>query len=325
LLPPYGIAGQLRLAEIVTTKTRLESLPKKDRDEVLRVKSLMDERAPDPRQRVIESLASLKRQLARPGSLRSSSLLASQLHFLKSDFSDYGIIQRLVSDDPSHQAIGFRTSGRLGYLMNLAGGPEHSGGYDCAHIFDIFSSIASQDGFATSRFIERFPGPFKSGHQSTVLLANALYCVLAGDHEGFDALAENLRTRKESRFFRAMYDCLLGIMADDTDRVCRAMDEILKWNRRQEQLNSSMQKLVCIPAHALYNLCLVNFARSGKTPPPLPKVDTWDSEFHSFVHKANHDSNQQCFEFSEINPILSYWVNDLPLAVELGALVDTIN
>jgi hypothetical protein len=315
----------------MTTKSRFASLPKKDRDEVLRIKGLLEERASDAKQQVVECFALLQRDLATPrdSSVKwayssALSLLASRLHELKSDFSDRGIVQRLVDDDPAKQAIGLVTSGRLGYLMNVAGGPDYSGGYDCLHVFDMFSSIASKDRFATSRFVERFPRPFKSGHQCTVLLANAVYCVLAGDQEGFRALAEKLRTRKESRFFRAMYDCLLGIMVVDRDHVRRATEEMLKWNRRQELMNSSMQKLVCVPAHALYNLCLDNFAQFGQSPPPFPEGDTWDAEFHTFVHQTNNDSMQLCFDFSGINPVLAQWVNELPLAVTAGELSGSV-
>jgi len=305
-------------------KTRFESLPKKDRDEVLRIKGLMDERAPDARKEVLESLALLQEHLATPSQLPPKSLLASTLHHLKSEFCDRGIIQRLLADDPAEAVIGLRTSARLGYLMTVAGGPEYSGGYDCAHIFDMLSAIASEDHLGISRFVERFPPPFKSGHPSTALLANAIYCVLAGDHAGFQGLAEKLRSRKESQFFRAMYDCLIAIMARDADLVCRAVDQMARWNRRQEQLNSAMQKLVCIPAHALYNICLVTFSESGRTPPPLPNVDTWDAGFHSFVHQANHDSAQMCFDFSGINPILFRWVNELPFAVTVDELIGVI-
>ena len=302
-------------------KTRFESLPKKDRDEVLRIKRLMDERAPDARNQVLESLMVLQRHPATPSQISPMSLLASTLHHLTSEFCDRGIIQRLLADDPAQEVIGLRTSARLGYLMTVAGGPEYSGGYDCAHIFDMLAAIASEDRFAISRFVDRFPPPFKTGHPSTVLLANAIYSVLADDHAGFQGLAEKLRTRKESRFFRAMYDCLLAIMARDADHVCRAIDEMARWNRRQEQLNSAMQKLLCIPAHASYNICLVRFSRSGQALPPLPTVDTLDAGLHSFIHESKHDSTQMCFDFSGINPILFRWVQELPFAVRVDELI----
>ena len=193
-------------------KTRFESLPKKDRDEVMRIKGLMDVRAPDAREQVLESLALLQRHLATPSKWSPMSLLASTLHHLKSEFCDRGIIQRLLADDPVQEVIGLRTSARLGFLMAVAGGPEYSGGYDCAHIFDMLSAIASEDHLAISRFIERFPPPFKSGHPSTVLLANAIYCVLARDQVGFRGLAEKLKSRKDTQFARAMYDCLTAIV-----------------------------------------------------------------------------------------------------------------
>lgn len=315
------VVDALTKSQIEMTKTRLESLPKKDRNEVLRIKGLLDSRAPDARQNTVEILALLQRDLARPSRLSPTSLLASRLHALRSSFCDRGVIERLITDNPVHEVRGFRTSARLGYLMNVAGGPAYSGGYDCLHVFDMFLAIATEDRFAVSKFTERFPGPFESGHPSTVLLANAVYCVLAGDRDGFQGLAEKLRTRKESRFFSAMYDCLLGMMAGDANLVGVAMDELLRWNRRQEQLNSAMQKLICIPAHALYNLCLGAFAQLGRTPPQPPTGDTWDAAFHSFVHDAGRGSMPECFDFSGINPVLFQWVHELPSAVAVEALI----
>ena len=305
----------------MATKTRFESLPKKDRDEVYRIKALSDERASNARQLVTGELALLQRHLAGPSEWSPMSLLASTLFSLKWEFCDRGIIQRLLRDDPAEEVLGLRTSGRLGYLVEVAGGPEFSGGYDCIHVFAMLSSIASNDRFAVSRFIERFPPPFKSGHPSTVLLANAVCAALADDHAAFLGLAEKLRTRKESRFFRAMYDCLLATMTRDSGLVCLALDEMLRWNRRQEHLNSSMQKLVCIPAHALYNICLDTFAKSGRTPPQPPQGDTWDAGLHSFSHQVNHDETSLCFDFSGINPILSQWVGRLPSSVTVYDLL----
>jgi hypothetical protein len=87
------------------TKTRFDRLPKRDREEVLRIDGLQSSRAASPVDEAATTLRRLREHRQKLQGRTSSSLLASSLHQLKSYFCDRGIIDRFLSIQP--RAWGF--------------------------------------------------------------------------------------------------------------------------------------------------------------------------------------------------------------------------
>jgi hypothetical protein len=295
------------------TNTRFDRLPKRDRDEVLRIEGLQLSWAASP-----EAYASAR--LPRVQESRfSSSLLAGYFHDLRSYFCDRGIIRRFLDDDVSQLRMAVDTAARSGLLMRAAGGTAYSGGCDCLHVFDLLLALAVEDKPLVNAFLNHYPAPFRSGHPATVLLANALYAVLREDRTTFANLERRIRDKSESNFFRAMFDCLLAIMADDVSLVAKSIAEMAKLNRRQTQMNSSMQKLICLTAHAYYNACGRVFLRRGIAPPAIPDESSWDGEFQELVQTS--ETNASFFDFSPVNRLLARWMLELPATITLEELL----
>lgn len=305
------------------TKTRFDRCPKRDRDEVLRIDDLQSSWAPSPEAYAAIALRRLRDHRAKLHGRTSSSLLASCLHDLKSYFCDRGIIRRFVQNDVSELRRGVQTAARLGLLMRVAGGTDYSGGYDCAHVFDLVLALAVDDKPLVNAFLNHFPAPFRSGHPATVLMSNGLYAVLRDDRTTFISLEQSIRDKSERNFFRAMFDCLLGIMADNVTQVEASIGEMVKWNRRQEQLNSSMQKLTCLTAHAYYNVCRRVFVPRGIAPPVIPDESTWDGEFQDSVQTS--EVGASFFDFSPVNRLLARWLQELPEKVALEDLLPHVS
>ncbi|MBN1911961.1 MAG: hypothetical protein JW818_19725 [Pirellulales bacterium] len=303
----------------MNTKTRFENLPKRDREEVLRIDGLLSSRAPSPEAYTAWVLQNLQNQREHLTKRTPNSLLASALHGLKSYFCDWCIVRRYLDDDLVQLRLGVDSSARLGFLMRIAGGEEYSGGYDCAHVFDLLLALVVEDKSVIDLFLNRFPAPFSSGHPATVLLSNGLYSALNDDQEAFASLEKRLREKKESRFFRAMYDCLLGIMAEDLSAVAASLGEMVKLNRRQEQLNSSMQKLICLTAHAFYNVCRRTCVTRGIAAPVIPDESTWHGDFQELIQSSE---TENCFiELSSVNPVLARWLKELPATLNIEELL----
>ncbi|HQR06329.1 MAG TPA: hypothetical protein PLN21_05880 [Gemmatales bacterium] len=107
----------------------------------------------------------------------------------------------------------------------------------------------------------------------------------------------------------------MAIMTDDASSVAASIGEMVKWNRRQEQMNSSMQKLVCLTAHAYYNVCRRVFIPRGVAPPVIPNESTWDAEFQELVQAG--EGGTGFFDFSLVNASLARCMNELPISVTL--------
>jgi hypothetical protein len=301
------------------TKTRFDRLPKRDREEVLRIDGLQSSRAPSPVEEAATTLRRLREHRQKLHGRTSSSLLASSLHHLKSYFCDRGIIARFLKNDVAELRTGVDTSARLGFLMRVAGGTDYSGGYDCAHVFDLILALAVDDKPLVNAFLNHFPAPFRSGHPATVLMSNGLYSVLRNDRTTFASLEQRIRDKSERNFFRAMFDCLLGIMADSGPQVEASIGDMVKWNRRQEQLNSSMQKLICLTAHGYYNVCRMVFIPRGIALPVIPDESIWDGEFQESVQTS--EAGVTYFDFAPVNRLLVQWMQELPANVALEDLL----
>ena len=103
----------------------------------MRIDGLQSSWASSPEDYASIALRRLRDHRAKLRGRTSSSLLASCLHDLKSYFCDRGIIRRFLENDVAHLNLGVNTAGRLGLLGWIAGGTDYSGGYDCAHVFDL--------------------------------------------------------------------------------------------------------------------------------------------------------------------------------------------
>jgi hypothetical protein len=126
-------------------KTRFDRLPKRDRDEVLRIDGLQSSWAGSPDEYASTTLRRLREHRQKLQGRTSSSLLAGSLHHLKSYFCDRGIIRRFLDSSVVELQVGVDTAARLGFLMRTAGGTDYSGGYDCAHVFDLLLALAVDD------------------------------------------------------------------------------------------------------------------------------------------------------------------------------------
>lgn len=305
------------------TKTRFDRLPKRDREEVLRINGLQLSRAVSPVEEAATTLRRLREHRQKLQGRTSSSLLAGSLHHLKFYFCDRGIIDRFLKDDVVELRRGAATAARLGLLVRVAGGTEYSGGYDCAHVFDLILALAVDDKPLVNAFLNHFPAPFRSGHPATVLMTNGLYAVLRDDRTAFASLEQSIRNKSERNFFRAMFECLLGIMADSASQVETSIGTMVKWNRRQEELNSSMQKRICLTAHGYYNVCRRIFTQRGVLPPVIADESTWDGEFQELVQSS--ESGATFFDFAPVNRLLARWMQELPANVALEDLIAHIS
>ena len=300
----------------------LKRLPKKDRDEVARINGLRCEREQGATDRDVVQyyLARIKNYAAKQ--TLSNDDLTGEFHWLQMHFRDGAIIDRFLHDDPSMLATGLSTAARFGFLMALTGGTGYSGGYDCAHVFDLLRAIACRDRAVTESFLTQFPSPFKHGHQSTVLLCNGIYAALDSEPASLLRFEPKLRSRKESKFFRAMYDCLVAIADTAPCDVASTISEMLRGNRRQDRL-SQMEKIVSIEAHAFYWLA------AESSPELVSQVDTraaftWDSEFHSFLESSSPSSIGPRLDVMESNEVLGRWLVELPETIDVNELLASL-
>jgi hypothetical protein len=121
-----------------------------------------------------------------------------------------------------------------------------------------------------------------------------------------------------------MLNCIAAIMEGDEPLVAEALTEMAKGNRSQG-MHSSMEKLVCIHAHALYHMCVSEFATRGIAVPPLPEYPTWDGPFHQHGTSRPHGSACGYFDFAAANPMLAKWLETLPSQAVVDDVLGFVN
>lgn len=294
----------------------MNKVSKKDLDEAQRIKYILAEDGSSDSEAIKDSLESVVIRSKRKALVNYD--LAGTFHSLDMHFIDKAIAERLIDENISLMIQRIQLSARFGYLNSLTGGEQYSGGYDCMHVFSVLKALAVQDQYAVEAFLKRFSAPFAKGHKSTVLLCNAVYAAL-GHHDNLDFVTEKLRAQKDIKFFRGMYDCLLGLILSDEEGFLQGFQAILKLNRRFAS-HSSMEKIVSIEAHAMYSL-LVNHSKMSSSIIKSHSDFPWDNLLQI---KLASNKTSSLIDLSNTNSILNKWVNNLPAEVDVQELLASL-
>lgn len=276
------------------TKSLLETLPKKDRDEVDRLNELHLKRAPSP----VDFVAKRNGKAVR-------------FSFCKDYLEDEAILRRLFDDDVKQMEVCLDTASRFGFLLRVKGGTEYSGGWDCMHIHDVLTALAVNDQQVIQAFVSVFQAPFNVGHPATVLLANSVYAVIRADRSAYPKFVVDLRSKSESKYYQAMLRAIAAIMEGNATEFTQELTAMVKGNRSQSS-HGRLQKLVCLQAHALYQLCLGEFTTRNLAAPAPPDHQAWDMAFHELVIARGQRAAPRHFDFTAVNPMLAQWIATLP-------------
>lgn len=310
-------------------KTRLQSLPRRDRDEVQRLHQLFvdDERscADQLRKKIRYDFLSWHRYTPCPQThiqyhppASAQKAMEARVHSLCNSMTgctqNQGMVLRLIHNDPALQSAGLSLGSRFGFLGDTLGAEAED---QCYHVFPLLSALAARDDHAVKRFLERLPGPARKGHPTTRLLCNAICAVLRRDHTAFSRLEDELRTRKENLFYRAMYDCLLAIMHGSRDGVSSALLALAKASRKKKNCLTSMDRITCQEAHALYHLATDMFEERGVSAPDPPiSESTWDQDYHVFMLSRPALDRTRLLDLAPLSPTLHRWIEKLPDRVD---------
>lgn len=251
----------------------------------------------------------LKDQLAFP----YSAGITSFLHYLKSDFIYFGIARRIVSGDIGMMTECLRSSARAGYLLYVAGGEKYSGDNDSLHAFELLKMLAVGDMQAVDALSRRYPAPFNKGHLDTITLCNALYLAL-GKHPDPDSVIAAMKSRKSTKFFTSMYRCVTAILEQDSEAFSQHLIELLKGNRRQD-FHSSMEKTICLEAHAMMRLWL--FRNEAGLPELAGFELPWDRELHCLTQNP---TAMNLPDFATVSPVMDRWIKEMPYDVDANEL-----
>lgn len=239
--------------------------------------------------------------------------VTSFLSELKSDLIYFGIARRIVSGDTGLMVECLRSSARAGYLDYVARGEMYPGGSDCLHVFELLKMLAIGDRQAVEALTSRFPAPFNQGHLDTVTLCNAIYLAIDKHPDPASVIAA-VGSRKSTKFFTAMYRCVMAILKRDHEAFSQHLIELLKGNRRQD-FHSSMEKIICFEAHAMVNLWL---SRNGEDLSQLDGFELpWDRGLHLYARDPTKTAPP---DFATISPVVGLWINSLPSQIDTDEL-----
>lgn len=293
-----------------------KGLSKKDREEILRIRNVKKNAGETYSDVVMNKLDALTKR-SREVEL-SNYDMAPYFHRLQMYFSDRAVIDRFMYDDPKKFLAAMSMSSRFGYLKALTSDTYYST-YDCSHVFDILRAFASRDIKCVRAFLSTFPPPFTEGHKSTLLLCNGLYSALAEKGSISDEEIKNeLKSRKESKFFRAMFDCLLAILNNESEEAENAIKEMVKGNRRQD-FHSQMEKIICVEAHAFYEI----FEEVNTWPLAVKSLNSklpWDSSLFELLNDVKKDE-EMFIKLEKVNDVLNKWIMELPKKVNVKELI----
>jgi hypothetical protein len=309
-------------------QSRLDLLPKKDREAILHLKDLDTYREnsgdltlvfKEDFARFLHGCESLPKQAH---SFKSfGELFASSVFFMASRCIQGSILNRLLTDDPQVQVQGIRLATRLLYVADLGITPAYSGGCDCLHVWNILEALAVCNYPVIEAYLARHPGPASKGHPFTVLLCNAVTAILTSDVASYADLLDRLKSRPAPNYDKAMLLCLVAAIEGNSEGITGHLQTMFK-SHRTRTINDGMKRFVCLPAHGLFNLALDVLKRNGQPPPPIPESPLWDQAFHDAVHQA--DTCRVDWQLQTISATLAKWIEKLPRTVDSNQVASLI-
>ncbi|EDM25956.1 hypothetical protein LNTAR_19202 [Lentisphaera araneosa HTCC2155] len=290
---------------------------KKDTNEAQRILDIYNEDFEEDGEKLLAEIMLLQKFCINSEPDKQINFIVSALGHLSKYFFDKGIFTRVLNENLPFMIKAISTSTRLSYTADILADPSYSGGYDCLHVFNMFKALSINETNVINAYLQNTKPPFKNGHQSTVLLCNGLYAIL-GKHPAPDVIIQKLKSRKESSFFRAMYDCMYSLLEKNDEVFFRGYEGLIKGNKRQSS-HSSLEKMICLTAHAFKNLYerLNGESEKFNNYSKLP----FDEELNLHLKTVKkHES----FDLSYESEVINNWINTLPTSINHTDLMTEI-
>ncbi|BCE00836.1 hypothetical protein [Marinicellulosiphila megalodicopiae] len=233
-----------------------------------------------------------------------SAPITNLLYKIRANFTELSLAQHVIKKDVKSLVQNLSIAGRFGYMLRVVGGEKYAVS-DCIHVFDLFKMLAANDMVCVNKTIDKIQPPFKQGHPDTRMLCAGVYTVL-GKHDNPELIIEKLSKDSSSKFFTAMQQCLLAIINKDEQAFYDQLTIICKSNR-QQQFHISMEKLVCIEAHAMVKLWELTHYKMTQKLSALPI--SWLQELYDYNHK---NTTMELLDFDNESKVLNQWMHELP-------------
>jgi len=233
---------------------------------------------------------------------------------------DYGVYQRITTNDPMFLVRGLYTYGRMKYLSNVVTPFE-----DFGFVNDVLDSLAANDKEVILAYVTNVPGPEKVRCFGKIL-ANCLYTAIKDDIANypstFEAIKKYAKSSDASKYDVALLEAVQAIILRDKSAFSQALEKIFHyhnyvWRERNELLNGHG---INFQAHGLFNLAKIKFEQAGLGPPDEPDNPHWDSDYYHTLLEIGDKPRSFVVDISKISPVMEKWLRTLPGKLDIEEL-----
>ena len=242
------------------------------------------------------------------------------LYFYAKLMIDYGVYQRITTNDPMFLVRGLYTYGRMKYLSNVVTPFE-----DFGFVNDVLDSLAANDKEVILAYVTNVPGPEKVRCFGKIL-ANCLYTAIKDDIANypstFEAIKKYAKSSDASKYDVALLEAVQAIILRDKSAFSQALEKIFYyhnyvWRERNELLNGHG---INFQAHGLFNLAKAKFEQAGLGPPDEPDNPHWDSDYYHTLLEIGDNPRSFIVDISKISPVMEKWLKTLPGKLDIEEL-----
>lgn len=242
------------------------------------------------------------------------------LYFYAKLMIDYGVYQRITTNDPMFLVRGLYTYGRMKYLSNVVTPFE-----DFGFVNDVLDSLAANDKEVILAYVTNVPGPEKVRCFGKIL-ANCLYTAIKDDIANypstFEAIKKYAKSSDASKYDVALLEAVQAIILRDKSAFSQALEKIFYyhnyvWRERNELLNGHG---INFQAHGLFNLAKAKFEQAGLGPPDEPDNPHWDSDYYHTLLEIGDKPRSFIVDISKISPVMEKWLKTLPGKLDIEEL-----
>src|SRR5574341_669249 len=162
---------------------------------------------------------------------------------------------------------------------------QHSGGYDCTHVFPIISAYAGNNLNIAKRYTEQYPNYSSKGHRYTKVLCNLVMSVITDNEQWRSkALNEAYRfiTLKNTKYDNASVEFMIGLLSRNANEMSTNLAEAVKLYSSNKSLHdffNDINKFAAIQPYGLFSIAYHHLPSSLFRQIDTPTHFSWWEEY----------------------------------------------
>ncbi len=182
---------------------------------------------------------------------------------------------------------------------------QHTGGYDCTHVFPIIFAYAGNNLKIVQRYLLKYPDFSTKGAPFTKILCNLVVSIIKEDIEAKTVYLEKANHSlklKNTKYDEALLTCLIGIIDSNADTISKGLESAVKLYSKARYLHdffNDLNKFVAIQLFGIVSIAYHHLPHSIFKKISTPIHFSWSDEFFTLNCESSYSEGTDFLLFDK--------------------------